>query len=69
MEKNSQECILSFNFKRAIEREEFLVKKYGICIKNTKDKKVKDLITRYLDNANEHTKLLKDKMLKLNIQG
>ena len=69
MEKLSQEYILSIVFKNSIEREELLLKKYDDFNNDIKDAELKDILKEFRKNSQEHVKILKDKMIKLNIQG
>ena len=73
MEELRQEYILSILFAHAIRREELSIEKYinyydHISTKD-KNKELPDLLKEYEKNAREHISLLKDKMIKLNIQG
>ena len=69
MKKLSQEYILTIKFTRALEREELLVKKCEEYLNNLKSGDLKDMVKNFEKNALEHIRLLKDKMIKLNIQG
>ena len=69
MEKLSQEYILSLLFNRSIEKEELLIKKYAQYYPEIKDTELKGTIKEFKKNSSEHITLLKDKMIKLNIQG
>jgi hypothetical protein len=69
MEKLSQEYILSVTFNHSIEREELLVEKYSHYVSCVKDAELLDIIKESKKNAREHTKMLREKMIKLNIQG
>ena len=69
MEKLSQEYILSIIFNRSIQREELLLKKYDEYFPQVKDKNITDTLKKFKKNSQEHIKLLKDKMIKLSIQG
>lgn len=69
MDKLSQEYILSIAFKQSIDREELLLRKYDDYFPDIKDREIKETIEKFRKNSHEHIKLLKDKMIKLNIQG
>jgi hypothetical protein len=70
VEQLQQEYILSILFAHAIERESLLIKKYkGFATGNSKNAALKELLQEFEKEAMEHLKMLKDKMIKLNIQG
>lgn len=69
MEKLLQEYILSIIFSESINREELLIEKYKHYYSEIKDAKLKELIKDLESDSKEHIKLVKDKMIKLNIQG
>ncbi|MCX7749619.1 MAG: hypothetical protein N2645_22410 [Clostridia bacterium] len=69
MEKLSQELVLSITFNKSIEREELLIKKYEAYEEGLKDKELKAILNEFRKDAQEHLKMMKDKMIKLNIQG
>lgn len=69
MEKLQQEYILSIIFSKSISREVLLSKKYKDYYSKTKNSELKELIQELRSDSEEHIKLLKDKMIKLNIQG
>lgn len=69
MERLYQEYILSIKFKQLIEREELLISKYKEYENSAKERELKDLIKEYEQDSQEHIKMLKDKMIKLNVQG
>lgn len=68
MEKLSQEYILSIVFNESLDREELLLKKYDEYYKNIKDKELKDIIKDFVRNSEEHIKIMKDKMIMLNVK-
>ena len=73
MEKLKQEYILSIIFFNAIQREELILCKYREYLEQIEDRKksreLYSLLKEFEDDAREHVTLLKDKMIKLNIQG
>ena len=73
MEELRQEYILSILFKNAVDREDLLIKKYSYyCDKlggKNKNKELLALLKEFEKIAHEHITMLKDKMIKLNIQG
>ena len=73
MEKLKQEYILSIIFSHSIEREELMLEKYMEYLDNIDDRKKKpelySMLKEFEDDAREHVTLLKDKMIKLGIQG
>ncbi len=69
MEKLSQEYILSIVFSKSVSREEMLMKKYEYIEKDIKDKELVEMLKSHKNICQEHIKMLKDKMIKLNIQG
>ena len=73
MEKLRQEYILSILFHHSIEREELMLCKYHAYLKNMDDRKknpeLYSMLKEFEDDAREHVTLLKDKMIKLSIQG
>lgn len=68
MEKIPQEFMMSEGFNLSINREELLVKKYSEYYKVLNNKEFKDMMKEFKKTSQEHIKLLKDKMIKLNIQ-
>ncbi len=60
---------MALAFRQAIDREELLIRKCDCYFPDLKDENLIDLINDFRDNAGEHIKQLKDKMIKLNIQG
>jgi hypothetical protein len=69
LKKLSQEYILSIKFVKAVEREELLIKKCDDYLKDMKNGDISEVLKSFRKNAQEHIRLLKDKMIKLNIQG
>lgn len=69
MEKLSQEYILSIAFNQCIHREELLLKKYEDFEEDIKEKELLEALKYYKGMSKDHIKMLKDKMIKLNIQG
>lgn len=73
MEKLNQEYILSIIFSNAIQREELAIIKYRRYLEQIGDRKknqeIYSLLKEFENDAGEHIKLLKDKMIKLSIQG
>jgi hypothetical protein len=52
-----------------VEREELLIKKCDDYLKDMKNGDISEVLKSFRKNAQEHIRLLKDKMIKLNIQG
>jgi hypothetical protein len=70
MEKLSQEYILSIAFKNSMEKEAVLLRKYDEYLPELKDNStLLEMVKEFKENSEEHMKILKDKMIKLNIQG
>lgn len=69
MEKIKEEYLLSVAFRQAIDREELFARKCTLFRDDFKDQELRELADILKDNAEEHIKYLKDKMIKLNIQG
>lgn len=68
LKRISQEHIMSMIFKNSINREELLIKKYTNYNTGIKDKEIGNMLNEFKKNSREHIKLIKDKMIKLNIQ-
>lgn len=68
MDKLSHEYILNIVFNESLDREQFLLKKYDSIYKNIKDRDIKDTVKEFIKNSREHIKMLKDKMIMLNIK-
>jgi len=69
MQKVSQGHILSIIFSESIEKEELLLKKYDDYMRDVKDRELSDMISEFIDDSRNHIKLMRDKMIKLSIQG
>lgn len=69
MEKVKEEYILAIAFRKAIDREELFARKCSLYHGDFKDVELQELVDILKDNAEEHVRQLKDKMIKLNIQG
>ena len=69
MQKVSQGHILSVIFSESIEKEELLLKKYDDYMRDVKDRELSDMISEFIDDSRNHIKLMRDKMIKLSIQG
>jgi Na+/H+ antiporter NhaB len=70
VEELQQEYILSLLFSRAIARESLLIEKYrSFMADNKKNAALKEILDEFEKEAREHLDLLKEKMIKLNIQG
>ncbi len=63
-----QENVVNMIFKSSLDKEELLIKKYEEYFPEIKDKYLKDMLEDFRKEAREHIRLLKDKMIKLNIQ-
>lgn len=69
MKKLSQEYLMDTTFVLSLEREEILSKKYLEYIDNIDNKDLKSMIKEFKKTSKEHIKLIKDIMVKLNLQG
>ncbi len=69
MKKLSQEYLMDTAFVLSIEREELLLKKYSQYINEIDNKELKNLVKELKKISKEHIKLIKDLMIKLNLQG
>lgn len=69
MQEISQKTITYCAFFNAVEREELLLKKYADYYDKLKDKELKNLLKEFEKTAQEHVEMLKDKMIKLNMEG
>ena len=69
MEELSQEYILSIAFSDSIKREELLLKKCEGYYDTAKNKDLKDMLKIFKKTSREHIDTMKDKMIKLKIQG
>ena len=68
MDKLSQEYILTTSFSSSIDMEELLIRKCNHYYQDLKDENLKSLVMDIKKECQEHMKLLKDKMIKLNIK-
>ena len=68
MEKLSQEYILMMVFTNSLNREKLLVSKYRAYEGALKNKELKEMVKEFYGTAQEHLKLMKDKMIKLDIK-
>lgn len=69
MKELTQEHIFSIAFRNSLDREQQLISKYQKYLNETKNEDVKNMMKEFEKKSNEHIFLLKDKMLKLNLQG
>jgi len=69
MKKLSQEYLMDTAFVLSIEREELLIKKYSRYMDQVSDKELKSMIREFKSTSKEHIKLIKDLMIKLNLQN
>lgn len=69
MEKLSQEYVLNAAFTHSIGREELLIEKYSEYSPGVRDNELNDMLVEFIRESQEHIRMLKDKMIKLNIQG
>lgn len=69
MKKLSQEQLMDVSFTLSIDREEILLKKYQDCMGRINTKEIKDIIKEFKKTSREHIKLIKDLMIKVNLQG
>ena len=67
MEKFSEQYLLTTSFRTAIDREELLIRKCKGYIEDIKSEEMKDFIHEMENNSEEHIKMMKDKMAKLNV--
>jgi hypothetical protein len=67
MDKLSRQYAQTVIFRSAIDREELFIRKSQHYHGELKDKELKDMVKEFEKAAMEHIKLLKDKMIKLNI--
>lgn len=68
MDKLSQEYILTTSFTSALDMEELLIRKCNHYIEYIKDENLINLLSDIKKGCQEHMKLLKDKMIKLDIK-
>ncbi|WP_432405308.1 hypothetical protein [Wukongibacter sp. M2B1] len=69
MKQLSQEYIMDTAFVLSIEREELLQKKYLQYINEIDNKEIKNIVKELRKISREHVNLIKDLMIKLNLQG
>lgn len=68
MDKLSQEYILTTSFSSALDMEELLIRKCNHYADQLKDENLINLIMDMKKECQEHIKIMKDKMIKLNIK-
>ena len=68
MDKLSQEFIQTIAFRSAIDREELFIRKCREYAGGTGEKEFKDMIDEFESVSQEHIKMMKDKMIKLNVK-
>lgn len=56
-------------FTLSLEKEAILLKKYSRYMNELEDKEIKNIIKEFKKGSKEHIKLIKDLMIKLNLQG
>lgn len=69
MKKVSQAYLLDTAFTLAVDREELLLKKYKDYLQKENNKELKKMIKEFEKTSKEHIKLMKDMMIKINIQS
>ncbi len=69
MKKIPQEYILNITFAKALNREELLVKKLNDYYKQCGNREMKKMLRIFNKTSNEHSKLLRQLMMNLNIKG
>lgn len=69
MEKVSEKYPLQIVFNQCIERETLLIKKCKKYSSEVKDKQVKNYLDEFKRNSEDHIRLLKDTILKLNLKN
>lgn len=69
MKKISQEYLMDTAFTLSVDREELLLKKYSQYISQINNKEVKNMVKELKKTSKEHIKLVKDLMIKVNLQG
>lgn len=69
MKKLSQEYLMDIAFTLSVDREELLLKKYSEYMKQSTNKEVKSIVKELKKTSKEHIKLIKDLMIKVNLQG
>lgn len=68
MDKLSQQYIQTVAFRSSIDREELFIRKCQEYYEDFKDRELQNMVKEFEKNSMEHIKMLKDKMIKLNIQ-
>lgn len=73
MEKISESHLLNMVFNDLVNREELLIKKYksyleDLKLDKSKNKLLLDLLKDYKQECRGHIDILKDKMIKLNLE-
>lgn len=68
MDKLSQEYILTTSFSSALDMEELLIRKCSHYVKELKDENLISVIMDMKKECQEHIKMMKDKMMKLNVK-
>ncbi|MCT4618864.1 MAG: hypothetical protein N4A62_05695 [Marinisporobacter sp.] len=69
MKKVSQAYLLDTAFILAIDKEELLLKKYKAYLQKVNNKELKKMVKEFEKISKEHIKLMKDMMIKINIQS
>lgn len=69
MKKIPQEYILNCTFAKALNREELLVKKLNDYYKQCENREMKKMLKTFYKTSNEHSKLLRELMMNLNIKS
>lgn len=67
MEKSSQEYTLGNIFDKSIDREDLLQKKYMSYYPIMKDKSLITMFKEFQEESEEHIKMLKDLIIRMNI--
>lgn len=68
MKKMSQQSLMDTKLLMSIEREELLVKKYEEYDGQLDNKELKQMIKKFKKTSKEHLGLVKDLMIKLNLE-
>lgn len=68
MENVTQEHLFSLAFNHSIDRENQLINKYSEYFNEVKNTELKEIIREFEKSSNAHINLLRDKMMKLNLQ-
>ena len=67
MDKLSNQYAQTVIFRTAIDREELFIRKCQHYYDELKDQELKDMVKDFEKASMEHIRLMKDKMIKLNI--